>query len=188
MSVKDLFNFVIDQNIADGYLEKVQQEILENRDRLANDDEISPTAGAVAVEEGSHLLDEDVDASPELGRLLHARVRSVLPQVVHRLSACVENSPPATAACLESLVAYALGVATTAGASGKVQRAGSSAVSSTRRRPTALPRLPTRLFGHVDHRSQGGDVAGTQLPDHDRAARVGCASEDVVEDCKKTLR
>ncbi|KAK3146631.1 hypothetical protein QOZ80_3BG0269220 [Eleusine coracana subsp. coracana] len=46
MSVTDLFNFVIDQNIADeyvdDYLEKVQRKILENGDTHAND-EISPT-------------------------------------------------------------------------------------------------------------------------------------------------
>ncbi|KAK3132863.1 hypothetical protein QOZ80_6AG0528720 [Eleusine coracana subsp. coracana] len=47
MTVTDLFNFVIDQNIADevvdDYLEKVQQKMLVNGDTLANDDEISPT-------------------------------------------------------------------------------------------------------------------------------------------------
>ncbi|XP_062199371.1 uncharacterized protein LOC133901853 [Phragmites australis] len=47
MTVADLFNFVIDQNIADedvdDYLEKVQQKILESEDTVANDDEISPT-------------------------------------------------------------------------------------------------------------------------------------------------
>lgn len=47
MTVMDLFNFVIDQNIADDdvddYLEKVQQKMLENGDTLANDDDISPT-------------------------------------------------------------------------------------------------------------------------------------------------
>ncbi|KAL5196968.1 hypothetical protein ABZP36_000480 [Zizania latifolia] len=47
MTVTQLFNFVIDQNIADEdvdyYLEKVQQKILENGDTVANDDEITPT-------------------------------------------------------------------------------------------------------------------------------------------------
>ncbi|KAJ1269317.1 hypothetical protein BS78_07G202500 [Paspalum vaginatum] len=47
MSVMDLFNFVIDQNIADEdvdyYLEKVQQKILENGGTVPNDDEITPT-------------------------------------------------------------------------------------------------------------------------------------------------
>ncbi|KAL6900729.1 hypothetical protein ACP4OV_005405 [Aristida adscensionis] len=47
MAVTDLFNFVIDQNIADedvdSYLDKVQQKIMENGGIDANDDEISPT-------------------------------------------------------------------------------------------------------------------------------------------------
>lgn len=47
MSVTELFNFVIDQNIADEdvdhYLEKIQQKMLENGDMVANDDEITPT-------------------------------------------------------------------------------------------------------------------------------------------------
>ncbi|KAL5197468.1 hypothetical protein ABZP36_000980 [Zizania latifolia] len=47
MTVTQLFNFVIDQNIADEdvdyYLEKVQQKILENGATVANDDEITPT-------------------------------------------------------------------------------------------------------------------------------------------------
>ncbi|XP_052163641.1 uncharacterized protein LOC127780724 [Oryza glaberrima] len=47
MSVTELFNFVIDQNIAhedvDHYLEKIQQKMLENGDMVANDDEITPT-------------------------------------------------------------------------------------------------------------------------------------------------
>ncbi|KAG8100663.1 hypothetical protein GUJ93_ZPchr0013g36600 [Zizania palustris] len=47
MTVSQLFNFVIDQNIAnedvDYYLEKVQQKIFENGDTGANDDEITPT-------------------------------------------------------------------------------------------------------------------------------------------------
>ncbi|KAI5013141.1 hypothetical protein ZWY2020_028095 [Hordeum vulgare] len=47
MTVRNLFNFIIDRNIADDdvddYLEKVQQKMLENGDTLANDDEISPT-------------------------------------------------------------------------------------------------------------------------------------------------
>lgn len=47
MSVTDLFNFVIDQNIADEdvdcYLEKIQQKILENGGTDPNDDKITPT-------------------------------------------------------------------------------------------------------------------------------------------------
>uniref|UniRef100_A0A453RMW4 Serine/threonine-protein kinase RIO1 n=1 Tax=Aegilops tauschii subsp. strangulata TaxID=200361 RepID=A0A453RMW4_AEGTS len=47
MTVTELFNFVVDQNIADedvdDYLEKVQQKILENGDTAADDDEIAPT-------------------------------------------------------------------------------------------------------------------------------------------------
>ncbi|KAK1606585.1 hypothetical protein QYE76_030258 [Lolium multiflorum] len=47
MTVTELFNFVVDQNIADedvdDYLEKVQQKILENEDTDARDDEIAPT-------------------------------------------------------------------------------------------------------------------------------------------------
>uniref|UniRef100_J3MIQ9 Serine/threonine-protein kinase RIO1 n=1 Tax=Oryza brachyantha TaxID=4533 RepID=J3MIQ9_ORYBR len=47
MSVKELFNFVIDQNIADedvdDYLEKIQQKMLENGEMVADEDEITPT-------------------------------------------------------------------------------------------------------------------------------------------------
>ncbi|RCV32003.1 hypothetical protein SETIT_6G223100v2 [Setaria italica] len=47
MPVIDLFNFVVDQNIADedvdAYLEKVQQKIVENGGAVPNDDEITPT-------------------------------------------------------------------------------------------------------------------------------------------------
>ncbi|CAL5005076.1 unnamed protein product [Urochloa decumbens] len=47
MPVIDLFNFVVDQNIADedvdAYLEKIQQKIVENGGAVPNDDEISPT-------------------------------------------------------------------------------------------------------------------------------------------------
>ncbi|KAM3210143.1 hypothetical protein ACQJBY_064273 [Aegilops geniculata] len=47
MTVTELFNFVVDQNIADedvdDYLEKVQQKILENGDTAADEDEIAPT-------------------------------------------------------------------------------------------------------------------------------------------------
>ncbi|KAM0907523.1 hypothetical protein ACQ4PT_016044 [Festuca glaucescens] len=47
MTVTELFNFVVDQKIADedvdDYLEKVQQKITEKRDRDAEDDEIAPT-------------------------------------------------------------------------------------------------------------------------------------------------
>ncbi|KAL5197022.1 hypothetical protein ABZP36_000534 [Zizania latifolia] len=47
MTVTQLFNFVIDQNIADEdvdyYLEKVQQKVWENGDTVANDDEITLT-------------------------------------------------------------------------------------------------------------------------------------------------
>uniref|UniRef100_A0A453EFZ0 Serine/threonine-protein kinase RIO1 n=1 Tax=Aegilops tauschii subsp. strangulata TaxID=200361 RepID=A0A453EFZ0_AEGTS len=47
MTVTELFNFVVDQNIADedvdDYLEKVQQKILENGDTAADDDAIAPT-------------------------------------------------------------------------------------------------------------------------------------------------
>ncbi|TVU10149.1 hypothetical protein EJB05_43660 [Eragrostis curvula] len=47
MTVTDLFNFVINQNIADedvdDYLKKVQQKILENGEKLARDYENSPT-------------------------------------------------------------------------------------------------------------------------------------------------
>ncbi|KAL6652510.1 hypothetical protein ACP70R_011435 [Stipagrostis hirtigluma subsp. patula] len=47
MTVTALFNFVVDQNIADedvdDYLEKVQRKIVESGDAYANDDEISPT-------------------------------------------------------------------------------------------------------------------------------------------------
>ncbi|KAF0907947.1 hypothetical protein E2562_022333 [Oryza meyeriana var. granulata] len=47
MSVKELFNFVIDQTIADedvdDYLEKIQQKMLENGDMVADNDEITPT-------------------------------------------------------------------------------------------------------------------------------------------------
>lgn len=47
MTVTELFNFVVDQKIADedvdDYLEKVQQKILEKGDTDAEDDEIAPT-------------------------------------------------------------------------------------------------------------------------------------------------
>ncbi|KAM0905720.1 hypothetical protein ACQ4PT_017201 [Festuca glaucescens] len=47
MTVTELFNFVVDQKIADedvdDYLEKVQQKIMEKGDRDAEDDEIAPT-------------------------------------------------------------------------------------------------------------------------------------------------
>ncbi|PAN36369.1 hypothetical protein PAHAL_6G277300 [Panicum hallii] len=47
MPVIDLFNFVVNQNIADedvdAYLEKIQQKILENGGIVPNDDEITPT-------------------------------------------------------------------------------------------------------------------------------------------------
>ncbi|TVU11313.1 hypothetical protein EJB05_44889 [Eragrostis curvula] len=47
MAVEDLFNFVIDRNIADEdvshYLKKVHQKILENGDAITNYDDISPT-------------------------------------------------------------------------------------------------------------------------------------------------
>nr|CAB3483622.1 unnamed protein product [Digitaria exilis] len=47
MPVIDLFNFVVDQNIADedvdAYLEKMQQKIFENGGTVPNDDEITPT-------------------------------------------------------------------------------------------------------------------------------------------------
>ncbi|CAO2184420.1 unnamed protein product [Urochloa humidicola] len=47
MPVIDLFNFVVDQNIADedvdAYLEKVQQKIVENGGAVPNDDLITPT-------------------------------------------------------------------------------------------------------------------------------------------------
>ncbi|CAO2211618.1 unnamed protein product [Urochloa humidicola] len=47
MPVIDLFNFVVDHNIADkdvdAYLEKVQQKIVENGGAVPNDDEITPT-------------------------------------------------------------------------------------------------------------------------------------------------
>uniref|UniRef100_A0ACD5YDR1 Uncharacterized protein n=1 Tax=Avena sativa TaxID=4498 RepID=A0ACD5YDR1_AVESA len=47
MTVTELFNFVVDQNIADegvdDYLEKVQQKILDNGDTASKDEEIDPT-------------------------------------------------------------------------------------------------------------------------------------------------
>ncbi|KQJ99116.1 serine/threonine-protein kinase RIO1 isoform X2 [Brachypodium distachyon] len=62
MTVTDLFNFVVDQNIADedvdDYLEKVQQKILENEDTDASDDEIVPT---VLVQTLDHVKQCEAD-------------------------------------------------------------------------------------------------------------------------------
>ncbi|GJM99326.1 hypothetical protein PR202_ga16416 [Eleusine coracana subsp. coracana] len=55
MTATDLFNFVVDQNIADkdvdDYLDEVQQNILENGGAPANDHEVNPT---VMVQVGLH--------------------------------------------------------------------------------------------------------------------------------------
>ncbi|XP_072991108.1 uncharacterized protein [Typha latifolia] len=54
MTVKELFDFVIDLSIADedvdGYLEKVQQKVLDRGDTVDNDDEIAPTVFVQTVD------------------------------------------------------------------------------------------------------------------------------------------
>lgn len=40
-------------------------------------------------------------------------------------------------------------------------------------------------LGHLDHRAQGGDVAGTQTRDPDVPPLVGCAGDDVLGDGKQ---